>query len=426
MDERAFALEALWDDCLQIAEVNMLTGRTTFVKRREGFDRGDREGRDTIYDVMRCVAARGDVHPADLEIFRNLADRDMLTSLLNRQQRKVSANFRIRVRGQWTWITMEMIVPGSFDATAPKVLFCWRYADASASPEEEALRMVQHYFHKMLRVNLTEDSYEIIRTYDADQLPEGSERSLSGWMRRYAESGQVMREDMGEFLAFAELENMRRMLRSGGACIRCRYRRRMGGEYRWAALELLPTPEYSDERQTAMLYVRDIHDSYAQELQYQRDLEYTCLFDPLTGLGSRYGFETLNARLVQGGMSVGLLRADMIAQRQRNDREGYEAGDRALKAIAEALAESFGRDSCFRTSGDGFAVLVPGVPRGEFEKRAAALASRMDGGELPAAAMGWVWDESPESGRSLWTQAGARLRADLQRVEKRQQETEGR
>ena len=50
----------------------------------------------------------------------------------------------------------------------------------------------------------------------------------------------------------------------------CHYRRKVKDEYRWVSMELVPSREYTNDRQTILLYVKDIHYQYARDLE-ERD-----------------------------------------------------------------------------------------------------------------------------------------------------------
>ncbi len=64
-----------------------------------------------------------------------------------------------------------------------------------------------------------------------------------------------------------------------------------------------------------------------------------------------------------------------------NDRHGHDAGDRALKALADALRTGLRRsDDAFRIGGDEFAVVLGGATRLDAER----VAKRLQG-ELSAA-----------------------------------------
>ena len=60
---------------------------------------------------------------------------------------------------------------------------------------------------------------------------------------------------------------------------------------------------------------------------------------------------------------MSVLVCDIDAFRGHNDRYGYDAGDRALRNLAEVLEVAIGRRSAIlgRQGGDEFVILLPGI-----------------------------------------------------------------
>ena len=91
------------------------------------------------------------------------------------------------------------------------------------------------------------------------------------------------------------------------------------------------------------------------------------MIDSLTGLLSRPGFDAVAAeaftKTQRAGQPVSALICDIDAFRGLNDRYGHEAGDRALRNLAEVLEEAIGlRSAIFaRQGGDEFAILLLGI-----------------------------------------------------------------
>ena len=93
------------------------------------------------------------------------------------------------------------------------------------------------------------------------------------------------------------------------------------------------------------------------------ELRFLADHDPLTRLLNRRAFVTRLegevARAVRYDRSFGLVVADLDNFKQLNDRFGHAAGDDALVAFANVLAESLRKpDDAFRIGGDEFAVLL--------------------------------------------------------------------
>jgi diguanylate cyclase (GGDEF)-like protein len=91
------------------------------------------------------------------------------------------------------------------------------------------------------------------------------------------------------------------------------------------------------------------------------------MMDGLTGLLNRPGFDAVAAEAFEKtrrlGQPVSALVCDIDAFGRLNDRYGYDAGDRALRNLAEVLEELIGRRSAIlgRQGGDEFVILLPGI-----------------------------------------------------------------
>ena len=89
--------------------------------------------------------------------------------------------------------------------------------------------------------------------------------------------------------------------------------------------------------------------------------------DELTGLSNRRAFNTLADKSLaicrQLKKPASLLFMDLDQFKPINDRFGHEAGDRALREVADILLEVFrGSDVVGRIGGDEFCVLLTGTP----------------------------------------------------------------
>jgi diguanylate cyclase (GGDEF)-like protein len=114
-----------------------------------------------------------------------------------------------------------------------------------------------------------------------------------------------------------------------------------------------------------------IAEAFAQHLtvvvrqaEHMLALERSAITDPLTGLGNREGFnrafklELARARRSEHHLSLMVL--DLNDFKEINDRFGHSEGDKALVAVANALAGAArGSDQVFRWGGDEFAIVMP-------------------------------------------------------------------
>ena len=131
------------------------------------------------------------------------------------------------------------------------------------------------------------------------------------------------------------------------------------------------------------------------------ELRFLADHDPLTRLLNRRAFmnrlDGEVARATRYGRSFGLVIADLDEFKQLNDRYGHAAGDDALVAFANALAESLRKpDDAFRIGGDEFAVLVAEAT----EEDARQVVARVEAvlGKLAAGGEPWLADLSASFG----------------------------
>lgn len=116
----------------------------------------------------------------------------------------------------------------------------------------------------------------------------------------------------------------------------------------------------------ALIVFRDITDRRRIESQLERlnvALTQQARRDPLTGLGNRLRLEEdlalYDARRVRYGHAYCVLLCDLDRFKALNDREGHQAGDRVLCAVADTLErESRTSDAVYRYGGEELLVLL--------------------------------------------------------------------
>ncbi|HEX5579025.1 MAG TPA: diguanylate cyclase, partial [Candidatus Limnocylindria bacterium] len=96
----------------------------------------------------------------------------------------------------------------------------------------------------------------------------------------------------------------------------------------------------------------------------EHELERRALHDPLTGLANRTLFhDRLGVALARRSGSVAVMFLDLDDFKTVNDAYGHAAGDKVLRAVADALKGAVrGEDTVARLGGDEFAVLVADSP----------------------------------------------------------------
>jgi diguanylate cyclase (GGDEF)-like protein len=91
-------------------------------------------------------------------------------------------------------------------------------------------------------------------------------------------------------------------------------------------------------------------------------LRHEATHDALTGLLNRRAFRRRLAREVaEPDADFALILCDMDDLKRINDTLGHEAGDLALRLLADALRTGLRRDDAYRLGGDEFAIVIPGA-----------------------------------------------------------------
>lgn len=152
----------------------------------------------------------------------------------------------------------------------------------------DTARLLLDAYLKVLRVDLTHDSFDEIKVSDAEaDDSHGYSDKISEWFAGFARTGHIHPNDLAEYNKFTDLDNLRRTFAAGRKSVSLRYRRRRFGAFRWARMTLRRSDGYTDENRILVLFIEDIHDDVlaAQEMSDQRNITsalvamyFTCLY----------------------------------------------------------------------------------------------------------------------------------------------------
>ncbi len=136
--------------------------------------------------------------------------------------------------------------------------------------EMEAFMMLSNIYYKMLKVNLTADSHDDIKVIDTELTAKnGYSDKISDWLHGIAKAGLIHPDDMGKYLYFTSIENLREAFRKGNTYICCRYRRKISSTFRWVSMELIAASEYRHDNQIVYLYTKEIPDEYVTGFDHE-------------------------------------------------------------------------------------------------------------------------------------------------------------
>ncbi len=114
-------------------------------------------------------------------------------------------------------------------------------------------------YTKILKINLTDDTFSIINMDVSEQTKEkGYADSISAWLKSFGESGHVHPDDLAEYLKYTGLDYMKEYFSGNKSSLIVFYRRRIGDEYKRVMMEMIPADDYSADHQSLFLYVNNI------------------------------------------------------------------------------------------------------------------------------------------------------------------------
>jgi diguanylate cyclase (GGDEF)-like protein/PAS domain S-box-containing protein len=144
---------------------------------------------------------------------------------------------------------------------------------------------------------------------------------------------------------------------------------RRGGETAWLGLSLSVVRDARDRPTYFIAMAEDITARKLEEAEQARrteELRTMATTDPLTGLWNhRWMLEVLAQRLAEArdtGTPVSVLMLDLDHFRDLNTRFGHDAGDRALRNLAESMRHALrGGDVACRYGGEEFVMILSGA-----------------------------------------------------------------
>ncbi len=264
---------------------------------------------------------------------------------------------------------------------------------------EDSLQLLANNYHKILRINLTDDSHTELKMYETEKNAKmGYSEKISVWLKQFALTGQVDPKDCDAYLKFTDIENIKSHFENSDERMRFRYRRKTNDEFKWVIMEIMKSSEYRSDYQIVILYIQDVHDAYVKELEHNKELEFYCNYDTMTGLANFYSYRSFcnSFALNLCEKPVGVMFGDLNRLKYVNDTEGHEAGNVYIRTFAEKLKKAFWDWNCYRVSGDEFIVVYSGDDEETFYTRAKAFDKLIKSDNIPTAAIGYSFGITDE------------------------------
>lgn len=114
-------------------------------------------------------------------------------------------------------------------------------------------------YTKILKVNLTNDSFKIVNLdKDEQTIEKGFSESFSKWNQQFAELGLISEYDKDYYLKKVDLNYLSKYFKSGKKMLAISYKRKINGDFKQVMMEIIPADDYEDENQNCYLYVKSI------------------------------------------------------------------------------------------------------------------------------------------------------------------------
>lgn len=125
--------------------------------------------------------------------------------------------------------------------------------------QKDAHKALCDLYTKILKINVTDDSYQIINMDMAEQTEEkGFADSISEWLTSFAEYGNVHSDDLEEYLKLTNIQYLRDYFAGDKTSLHVIYRRKFADGFKQVMMEIIPANDYSKDSQSLFLYVKNI------------------------------------------------------------------------------------------------------------------------------------------------------------------------
>ncbi len=364
-----FAEKTLVETFLKIARVNIITGEYEFLKKDDSvYD----EGYEDIPDIYSYIKKQVDdkiVLSEYAAYYLKFSDPKYVHGRVFSGEKRIVQSYKRKSKESEIWVTFSIIAPVNCSPENPWALFTWRYADPDTITMIDAIDTLSVMYCKILKINLTADTFKVIRMGDNETAPTDHD-SIKRWWKEYAEAGNIYDKDLETYNQYTDIDYLKSYFKKHNNKISCRYRRKKGDSYKWVQMDITPSIEYSNDNQVLILYVQDFHEEYLREINNFRELENNYIRDALTMLFNRHKYQEDIEKL--SGEEYELLTClyiDANGLHEVNNLLGHKKGDDMLCFIAETLKEFFPDERVYRIGGDEFVMLSKNLAKTVVEER---------------------------------------------------------
>lgn len=114
-------------------------------------------------------------------------------------------------------------------------------------------------YTKILRINLTDDSFQIINMEINEKSEKmGFSEHISEWLHNFGKAGLVHPDDLDEYLRQTSIGYIKDYFSSNKTSLHILYRRKIDVAFKQVMMEIIPANDYSEDNLAFFLYVKNI------------------------------------------------------------------------------------------------------------------------------------------------------------------------
>ena len=273
-----FIYKTLMDSYRSIIRINTQT-RAVYISKFLNLIWSSPDIPMSLSDLFSFAFRKVTVLPEDMWMFDLLKTSAGLTSLFREKNPNGMLIYRQLEENDQKWIRMNFVIPENFSEENPDVLFLTYEMNPDEVHFYDSYASLAKRYHKIMQVNLTENTYVSIREYPAEKLqherfPTNSYTSE----KHYIAKKLVHPEDAEAFLRQLTTEAIRKHFAMGNSEFTYFFRRRIGPLYRWVQLIIVPSAEYKPDYEVFHFFVEDVHKSMLRILDTNAATVYNSFF----------------------------------------------------------------------------------------------------------------------------------------------------
>ncbi len=370
-----FIENTLMNDFVQLARVNIVDGSFEFLKLSPNIHTNPADF-DNIFDYAKSVAESGYISPYYTEGYFKFIEPETIRRRVFGGERRIVYRYK---RSDGKWDVFSITSPKDCTPENPWAVFSLMNSDITSTALTEAMTALSVIYYKILKINLTTNSFKVVKADSNEQIEDGI-TTITDWWSSFARLGNVHEEDLDVYTEFTDTEKIKAHFREKRTRISCRYRRKnAAGGYHWAQMDIVADDDYSDDNAKLILYVKDVHEEHIAELHHREELVDNFNRDALTLLYNRHTFhDDIDKARSENIPLMTCLYADVNGLHEMNNSLGHRKGDDMLCCVADTLKAFFPDDRIYRIGGDEFVMLSRNLKKQDAELTAKKVSRRLN------------------------------------------------